>query len=628
MLIQKLKDGISRFKAKTAKGRDKRRKALMDFAWNRLLTIRIVLFLTGYLWILLLPLLELGQNIYIDENALQPAQVNTYWNWAEVHRADTYLRELETLRDINATSEMRSKYLRDEFSKLGIPAAIQNYAFNTSTGQTSGSNAYAILPSPRSSGAETIVISASWVSRINDGKGALNLRGISTVLSLAAFLKQYSLWAKDLAFVVSDGYLDGMQAWINAYHGHPQDNMEAEPLQISSGTIWTALNIDYPCHSFSHLGVFFEGSNGRLPNQDLINSLHRVSTRTGGVPFVVYDQLDPHEYPFKANELVWIPSWLPSGLKNDRRVIDYAYRAKNLLRHFGYQSRGKPSGVHGLLHRFRIDAITVFAVPAVGPHGFHAIGRIIESTLRTTNNLLERLHASFFFYLLPTPASFMKIGFYLPSVVIISTSMMFGGLGVWVRAGWKQVPTEKPGSTVQWERRARPAIRAISIMVATHVIGLCLFLLTSTKFYLQNQTPVFGIMVGTVSTMTTLIATIHTKTTVPESAPTSTLLKALNLCFASTVISVTSVLNFSLAALLAVLLGVPLSLSRSSSSPAVRLIQRFLYVMLASCWLWEQNQVSQAIWDWEVLGVWFAPFMAIVYTPLVLQAVVVAQLPP
>lgn len=27
------------------------------------------------------------------------------------------------------------------------------------------------------------------------------------------------------------------------------------------------------------------------------------------------------------------------------------------------------------LSRFRIDAITLFGLPAVGPHGFHAIGR-------------------------------------------------------------------------------------------------------------------------------------------------------------------------------------------------------------------------------------------------------------
>lgn len=107
---------------------------------------------------------------------------------------------------------------------------------------------------------------------------------------------------------------------------------------------------------------------------------------------MLYDHLDPHDDPAKAHERVWIPSWLPPFLKNHWRVRDYAYRAKNLLRHFGFQSRGKPSGVHGLLHqsvqitdtpilahhsipRFRIDAITLFAVPATGPHGFHAIGR-------------------------------------------------------------------------------------------------------------------------------------------------------------------------------------------------------------------------------------------------------------
>lgn len=32
-------------------------------------------------------------------------QVATYWNWAEVHEADNYLRELESLRDRNVSSE-------------------------------------------------------------------------------------------------------------------------------------------------------------------------------------------------------------------------------------------------------------------------------------------------------------------------------------------------------------------------------------------------------------------------------------------------------------------------------------------------------------------------------------------
>lgn len=36
---------------------------------------------------------------------------------------------------------------------------------------------------------------------------------------------------------------------------HP--DMRADFLQLTSGVIWTALNIDYPGHSFSHLGIFW-----------------------------------------------------------------------------------------------------------------------------------------------------------------------------------------------------------------------------------------------------------------------------------------------------------------------------------------------------------------------------------
>ena len=33
-------------------------------------------------------------------------------------------------------------------------------------------------------------------------------------------------------------------------------DLVTEELRISSGVIWAALNIDYPGHSFSHLGIF------------------------------------------------------------------------------------------------------------------------------------------------------------------------------------------------------------------------------------------------------------------------------------------------------------------------------------------------------------------------------------
>lgn len=73
--------------------------------------------------------------------------------------------------------------------------------------------------------------------------------------------------------MIGDNYFDGTYAWLNAYHGtipHSQfhsppplsyqrgyTDLDTELLELTSGVIWNALNIDYSGNSFSHLGVFF-----------------------------------------------------------------------------------------------------------------------------------------------------------------------------------------------------------------------------------------------------------------------------------------------------------------------------------------------------------------------------------
>ncbi|KAH9035501.1 Gaa1-like protein [Lactarius pseudohatsudake] len=574
---------------------------------------RLGLLATGCLWLLALPLSHLQSGTYIDENALQPSQVNTYWNWGDVHRADKFLQDVTSLLDRNLSSAERAAFFATEFAKSGIPSSTQRYSIPTARGVMNGTNAYAIFSAPRTSGTEAVVISASWKSLT----GGYNLRGVSTVLSLATFMKQYSHWSKDIIFVISDSHLDGMHAWLSAYHTPTNPNQDVEPLSIASGVIWTALNIDYPGHSFSHLGVFREGLNGRLPNQDLINSFRVISQHTGSVPVLLYDHYEPSEFPGREQIRSFFPSWLPDWIREHEDVIEYGYRAKNILRHFVYQAKGRASGAHGLFHQYRIDAITLFAVPSNGPHGFHALGRTIESTLRTMNNLLERLHASFFFYIMTTPSSFLKIGSYLPSVVLVAASLMFGGLGEWVNAGWVEVkdedrPSEKekvanatPNSPKKkWIARRRDLLDAFMVVVASHLAGLSIFVAICGEF------------------------TLRPPPASANAAPLPVLLKAINMCLASTLISVTSVLNFSLAALLAITLGVPLSFSAPSRSFLVCVTKCAVYATLAFGWLALSGEVTQAIWDWQVLGVWFAPLVCLIYVPFVLQAGVVSGLAP
>ncbi|KAH8107140.1 Gaa1-domain-containing protein [Cristinia sonorae] len=608
--------------------RIRRRRTISENIWRRLPTLRLLLLLVGYSWLLLLPSPMIGERTFIDENALHPGQVNTYWGWGDVHRADLYLAQLEALRDRNASSREVASYVSEEFQRLGLSSATQEYSYSTTLQTHTGTNAYGLFSSPRASGAEATLITASWLS--SSGEGNLNLRGVSTVLALAAFLKGYSLWAKDFIFVISDGYLEGMQAFITTYYGESPSNLVAEPLKLPSGVIWVALNIDYPGHSFSHLGVFFEGINGRLPNQDLYNSFHIIARHTGGVPVALYDHLDSREHPYIPSDTSDIPSWVPPVIKNQPSVREYAYRTNNILRHVGYQARGRASGVHGLLHRFRIDAITMFAVPATGPHGFHALGRTVESTLRTVNNLLERLHASFFFYMLVNTTVFLKIGFFLPSVVILSVAMMFSGLHDWVNAAWYRTTApenaEKQAREI-WASRPRPVLKALLVMAATHLAGIVLFYLITSSWFVNNYnafSPVI-ILAFALPPLVTL--------TLPSSNPTQVsplwrVLKAFNLCLTSTVVSVTCVLNFSLAGTVAAILSIPLIISSPSSSISVRLAKYSLYTLVGLGWVvFGVEEVKSAIWQWDLMGVWFAPFVCMVYTPLVLQSAVVSVLP-
>jgi GPI-anchor transamidase subunit GAA1 len=124
---------------------------------------------------------------------------------------------------------------------------------------------------------------------------------------------------------------------------------------------------------------------------------------------------------------------------------------------------------------------------------------VVESTLRTMNNLLERLHASFFFYIMTTPSSFLKIGSYLPSAILVAAALMFGGLGEWVNAGWVEVedgdlPSEKAKATdvaltsrKKWVRRRRDLLDAFMVAVASHLVGLTLFVVISQAWFDISQ---------------------------------------------------------------------------------------------------------------------------------------------
>jgi GPI-anchor transamidase subunit GAA1 len=84
--------------------RIKRRTRIISRILSRLTSLRVLLFLVGFGWLLLLPWNGLSRRAWIDENALQPGQVNIDWNWSDVKFSDVKLDLLEAMWARNATS--------------------------------------------------------------------------------------------------------------------------------------------------------------------------------------------------------------------------------------------------------------------------------------------------------------------------------------------------------------------------------------------------------------------------------------------------------------------------------------------------------------------------------------------
>jgi len=97
-----------------------------------------------------------------------------------------------------------------------------------------------------------------------------------------------------------------------------------------------------------------------------------------------------------------------------------------------------------------------------------------------------------------TPSSFLKIGSYLPSAVLVAAALMFGGLREWVSAGWVELEDAHPppgnGKAVdmvstkkKWVRRRRDLLDTCIVMAASHLIGLSFFVIISQGWFDISQ---------------------------------------------------------------------------------------------------------------------------------------------
>jgi GPI-anchor transamidase subunit GAA1 len=227
------------------------------------------------------------------------------------------------------------------------------------------------------------------------------------------------LWSKDIIFLITADSRAGPQAWVDAYHDTHQKGIQSLP--VKSGALQGAVVIDYPFdHRFESIHVVYDGINGQLPNLDLLNTVVAIASGQMGIG--------------SSLQKMW------------RHTDTYKDRLTTMLRGMLNQGLGHASGPHSSFIPYHVDAITLQPF-GEGWQDEMAMGRVIESTFRSLNNLLEHLHQSFFFYLLMQSSRFVSIGTYLPSAMLVAVNFTIMAIFLWVKSGSPAAPPGKVAST-------------------------------------------------------------------------------------------------------------------------------------------------------------------------------------
>ncbi|KAG0059759.1 Glycosyl phosphatidyl inositol protein transamidase complex subunit [Linnemannia elongata] len=626
-------------------------------------TLSYIMVAVSFFWLLALPHQDYSKRTYVSENALLPGSANVQFNWDDNLAAEAYRDTVQRIAFLPSIE--RAQALEQQFAALGLKSATQNYTLNTSTESLHGVNTYAVFYAPRSDGTEALVLSASWRSRDK----TTNTNAIAMLLALGKTFKRGSHFSKDIIFVVSDGEAEGLQAWLKAYHGNEEHTYERheEPLRVRSGAIQAALNLDFAgTGDYNALGIFFEGVNGQLPNLDMINTINLISMGIAPVELTLHDELIPY---------------------TDNMTKNYLNSLRKMLYQMKYQAVGTPTGNHGLYLKYKIDAITLYGIDRPGWHSqrfnLFRVGALLESAVRSLNNLLEHLHQSFFFYLLSDVRRYTSIGLYMPPVIILGVSFIFQALSLWglssdlplelesIAEGDKTIPVALP-----YSRRSRNFKVASSTMGMAVVTGAATFFLLTTEFGLVGETPMLKLVasVGVCSMLVlSAVSTAHVRARIIKSVSTAQksrathddtkgsssinhsdktqnvadqeltpaadwiMLKTLILALSALIVTTMSALNFSLAVSIGVLIVLPYMAFRPSRWTAVSIIEALILLaisppglMMVASWWYAKDPSEVLSWvlrEYEILGTWLLPTACFVYWPLNLAAVIMVLLP-
>lgn len=357
---------------------------------------RVSFLLTTFSIVFIVSLAIDGQfsHTYISENALMPGQAHSFFRESEWNHVRGYKNEIVNM--MNDDLVERNSQVGTLLKTMGYKTNILNYT-DPITG-IQKPTLYAIYHVPKGDDTEAMVLATPWYNR----DGELNVGAMALTLAISRYFRRLSIWAKNIIIVIPEESGPTLRNWVDAYH---------TTLDNTGGSIESAIVLDCPTTSdyIGYLDIEYSGVNGQLPNLDVFNTVvqicdnENIKVSINNTPF---GQLWTNDFYSRVNSLFnGIFEIASAGIVN---VCD----AQSF------------SG-------WNIQAITIRG-KAGDRTDVTSFGRVIDNIFRSVNNLLEKFHQSFFFYLLMGTRQFASVGMYLPASAMSAFAFVIAAINAWV----------------------------------------------------------------------------------------------------------------------------------------------------------------------------------------------------
>ncbi|XP_018614352.1 glycosylphosphatidylinositol anchor attachment 1 protein isoform X1 [Scleropages formosus] len=514
-----------------------RRRALTNLLTRLNTPLCIVCYLAGVAWFMGLAFEPFTLRTYMSENAMGSTMVEERFLAGE--------RALVTAREFAAQKKkmggMPVDWLVKAMQARGLEVFTQSFSRtlpfpdeNKERYMVHGTNVYGILRAPRAPRTEALVLSAPCTP------GSSNNQAVGLLLGLAQYFRGQMYWAKDIIFLVNEHDLIGMQAWLEGYHHTNTTGMSWTPLEGRGGSIQAALSLELSSDIITSLDLVLEGLNGQLPNLDLANLFYAFCQKIG-VLCTIQGKLQRNDWDSAAG---------------------YSQAVQTMLLMVLKQASGRPWGDHGLFLRYHIEAASIRGINSFRQYktDLTTVGKLLEGMFRKLNNLLERLHQSYFFYLLPSLSRFVSIGYYMPAFGLLAAILLLRALDLWVQLGSPAPGTED--GLVDGEQPFGPGVLSVlTPLIISHLTGVALYTLpimaqqTAVEHFPVSETE--AVVLTAIAIYTAGLALPHNTHRVLSGEGTEEgwrVLKLIAIFYMAVLLGCTALINFSLGFILALTL--------------------------------------------------------------------------